>query len=173
MVRSVVPRCEQIRGTHRPNKVAGLIGTRVAKTILASGITSCINRPDIWTQAIRSNLTKLLCHGGRPHMGPGSEAGTTSRYAFAFSRRTAPEVCKVAPPQKKRAHATLRRARGRPGARCTRGLVCKTCEEKRTRAYRFSGGIPAFPAQWFYGLYVVSPVTGLVDTVIGVSFPPT
>ena len=25
-------------------------------------------------------------------------------------------------------------------------------QEKRTRAYRFSGGIPAFPAQWFYGL---------------------
>jgi hypothetical protein len=25
-------------------------------------------------------------------------------------------------------------------------------QEKRTRAYRFSGGNPAFPAQWFYGL---------------------
>src|ERR1700722_13811716 len=30
-----------------------------------------INRPDIWMQAIRSNLEKLLRHGGRPHMGPG------------------------------------------------------------------------------------------------------
>ena len=26
------------------------------------------------------------------------------------------------------------------------------CERKRTRAYRFSGGTPAFPAQWLYGL---------------------
>src|ERR1700730_14213617 len=26
-------------------------------------------------------------------------------------------------------------------------------KEKRTRAYRFSGSNPAFPAQWFYGLY--------------------
>ena len=26
------------------------------------------------------------------------------------------------------------------------------CAKKRTRAYRFSGGNPAFPAQWFYGL---------------------
>src|SRR5665647_1152886 len=26
-----------------------------------------------------------------------------------------------------------------------------------TRAYRFSGGSPAFPAQWFYGLYRVLP----------------
>jgi hypothetical protein len=39
-----------------------------------------------------------------------------------------------------------------PGARCTRGLVCKMHKEMRTRAYRFSGGNPAFPAQWLYGL---------------------
>jgi hypothetical protein len=44
------------------------------------------------------------------------------------------------------------RAQGRPGARCTRGLVRKMHKQKRTRAYRFSGSIPAFPAQWFYGL---------------------
>jgi len=25
-------------------------------------------------------------------------------------------------------------------------------KQKRTRAYRFSGSIPAFPAQWPYGL---------------------
>ena len=28
----------------------------------------------------------------------------------------------------------------------------------RTRAYRSSGEHPAFPAQWLYGLYVISPV---------------
>src|SRR5882757_6280426 len=28
---------------------------------------------------------------------------------------------------------------------------------RRTRAYRFSGGTPAFPARWLYGLYVLSP----------------
>jgi hypothetical protein len=44
------------------------------------------------------------------------------------------------------------RAQGRPGARCTRGLVRKMHKEMRTRAYRFSGNTPAFPAQWFYGL---------------------
>jgi len=26
----------------------------------------------------------------------------------------------------------------------------------RTRAYRFSGNTPAFPAQWLYGLYAIS-----------------
>jgi hypothetical protein len=45
-----------------------------------------------------------------------------------------------------------RRAQGMPGACCTRGLACNKCEELRTRAYRYSRSIPAFPAQWFYGL---------------------
>src|SRR5713101_6425360 len=44
------------------------------------------------------------------------------------------------------------RAQGMPGARCTRGLVCKSAQRKRTRAYRFSRSSPAFPAQWLYGL---------------------
>ena len=30
-------------------------------------------------------------------------------------------------------------------------------EEKRTRAYRFSGGSPAFPARWCYGLLRALP----------------
>src|SRR6188472_2431537 len=45
-----------------------------------------------------------------------------------------------------------REGQGMPGARCTRGLVCKMHKQMRTRAYRFSGGNPAFPAQWLYGL---------------------
>jgi len=54
-----------------------------------------------------------------------------------------PEFCGVPP---------KRREQGMPDARCTRGLVCKMDQGKRTRAYRFSGGTPAFPAQWLYGL---------------------
>jgi hypothetical protein len=37
--------------------------------------------------------------------------------------------------------------------------------KKRTRAYRFSGNTPAFPAQWFTAYFVLSPVTGFVVTV--------
>ena len=44
------------------------------------------------------------------------------------------------------------REQGMPDARCTRGLVCNMCKRMRTRAYRFSGGNPTFPAQWLYGL---------------------
>src|SRR5215207_1179887 len=49
------------------------------------------------------------------------------------------------------------RAQGRPGARCTRGLVCNMHKEVRTRAYRSSGEHPAFPAQWFNGLWRALP----------------
>jgi hypothetical protein len=49
-----------------------------------------------------------------------------------------------------------------PGARCTRGLVCKIVQRKRTRAYRFSGGNPAFPAQLVLTAYaVLSPATNV------------
>src|SRR5258705_914332 len=53
-----------------------------------------------------------------------------------------------------------------PGARCTGRLACKIAK-KRTRAYRFSGGNPAFPAQWFYG---VLRAPGLFDTVACASY---
>ena len=49
------------------------------------------------------------------------------------------------------------RAQGKPGADCTRGLVCQKCALWRTRAYRFSRNIPAFPAQWLYGLLRALP----------------
>ena len=71
MVGSIDPRCETVRGTHWPVKVAGVFGTRVAENHLGQRFKARrINRPDIWMQAIRSDLKKLLWHGGRPHMGP-------------------------------------------------------------------------------------------------------
>ena len=49
------------------------------------------------------------------------------------------------------------RAQGRPGARCTRGLVCNCAQKTRTRAYRYRRSIPAFPAQWLYDLLRALP----------------
>jgi hypothetical protein len=51
------------------------------------------------------------------------------------------------------------RAQGRPGARCTRGLVCKLHKEKRTRAYRFSGGIRPSLRNGFTAYSALSPAT--------------
>ena len=72
-------------------------------------------------------------------------------YAKALSRRDAPELCPLACPLRDE------RAQGRPGARCTRGLVCNVQNKVRTRAYRSSGEHPAFPAQWFDGLWRALP----------------
>ena len=80
-------------------------------------------------------------------MGPGSRPGRQK----LFSRRIAPELCKKLPALFKQ------RAQGRPGARCTRGLVCDCATRVCTRAYRFSGEHPAFPAQWLYGLWRALP----------------
>ena len=78
-----------------------------------------------------------------------SDVGSRSR------DRLLPEVCNFVRVLCKE------RAQGRPGARRTRGLVCIGYREKRTRAYRFSGNTPAFPAQWLYDLYVISLVAML------------
>ena len=81
---------------------------------------------------------------------PGSSPGMTL-VAFFDIRLRDLATCSVrglhfvCPPRRQR-------AQGRPGARCTRGLACNCAQRTRTRAYRFSGNTPAFPAQWLYGL---------------------
>jgi hypothetical protein len=47
-----------------------------------------------------------------------------------------------------------REDRVRAAPAVSRAIVIR---QKRTRAYRFSGGNPAFPAQWFYGLFRALP----------------
>jgi hypothetical protein len=87
-----------------------------------------------------------------PRAGPliGFRFASTRRANTARRSRSAdtPGLCVGHPPK---------RAQGMPGARCTRGLVCQTAQKRRTRAYRFSGGIPASPAQWLYGLLRALP----------------
>jgi hypothetical protein len=51
------------------------------------------------------------------------------------------------------------RAQGRPGARRTLGPPAN--RKAGGSHHRFARSHPAFPAQWFYGLYALSPDTGL------------
>src|SRR5437016_13631877 len=76
MVGSIDPRCETVRGTHWPKKVAWLFGARVAETILASGPKSPHQQAGHMdaSDPIRPSK-KLLWHGGRPHMGPDRRVG--------------------------------------------------------------------------------------------------
>ena len=71
----------------------------------------------------------------------------------AFSRRDASEVYVTFGPGS--------RARGKPGARCTRGLVCKVHKEN---AHEHTGSAEAIRLSLrdgFTAYFVLSPVTGL------------
>jgi hypothetical protein len=71
-------------------------------------------------------------------------AMTVHKYESASSPRNAPESFKKRPPKNR--GRRKRRVLAAPAV--SRAKVHK---EMRTRAYRYSRSIPAFPAQWFYG----------------------
>jgi hypothetical protein len=52
-----------------------------------------------------------------------------------------------------------------PGARCTRGLVCKLRKQRRTRAYRAAETLRHPLRNGFTAYNALSPVNGLVVTV--------
>ncbi len=57
-----------------------------------------------------------------------------------------------------RAYPPKNRGRRECRMRAAPAVSCALCAiKKRTRAYRFSGGNPASPAQWLYGLYRALP----------------
>src|SRR5258708_17825824 len=66
-------------------------------------------------------------------------------YSFAIPRREAPELLDKPFP-------LITEGAGTAGCTLHPRSRVQDCAKKRTRAYRFSGGNPAFPAQWLYGL---------------------
>ena len=82
-----------------------------------------------------------------PHHAQGRVEGgeiprMTSRSRRGFSREVL--SFRSRPPRKEGA--------GKAGCALHPRSRVQNCAKKRTRAYRFSGSSPAFPAQWFYGL---------------------
>src|SRR5712691_3232419 len=73
--------------------------------------------------------------------------------ASAFSRRDAPELCVDCRPLKEE-------GAGKAGCALHPRSRVQTCTKKRTRAYRCSQDIPAFPARWFTAYFELSPVNG-------------
>ena len=55
----------------------------------------------------------------------------------------------------------MSRGRREDRVRAAPAVSCAKANKKRTRAYRFSGGNPAFPARWFTAYSALSLVTGL------------
>jgi hypothetical protein len=90
---------------------------------------------------------------------------TTTECAATISRRVASELCWIP------SRPLEQRAQGRPGARCTRGLVCHLRTKSRTRAYRSSGGIRPSLRNGFTAYFVLFPVNGSFATVAAQDSP--
>ena len=77
-------------------------------------------------------------------------------HGSAFPRHHARELCQSFRPEKQR-------AQGRPGARCTRGLACKSRKKTHTsiQVQRKQSGLPC--AMVLTVSFVLSPVTGLLS----------
>ncbi len=98
---------------------------------------------------------------------PVGSSGYDRKHTSAFSRRHSPEVCKFICPQNKRAQGDPQeRAQGRPGARCTRGLMCKGIQKN---AHEHTGSAEAVRPSLrngFTAYIVLSPARpGLLVTV--------
>ena len=104
-------------------------------------------------------------------MGPGSRPGRRSYFSDSnfkqwmcvhiLAARSCPSFCVSLSPERRGSREC--RMRAAPAVSCA-----KLCERRRTRAYRFSGGNPAFPAQWPYGLLRALPgESGFVVSVAG------
>src|SRR5271155_2874481 len=94
MAGSIDPRCETLRGTHWPVTVAGVFGTRVAETILASGPPTASTGRTYGCKRSDQTVKNFLWHGGRPHMGPCVRRDDgVGMHTLAFSRRNSPEFC--------------------------------------------------------------------------------
>jgi len=74
------------------------------------------------------------------------------RHDFTLSRRTASEFFH---------QITLKRYRGRREGRVPVAPMVRVQQKSTRQNHRYEPEQPAFPAQWFYGLYVISPVTRL------------
>ena len=93
-------------------------------------------------------------------MGPGSRPGQGRDDVERLSRS---QTCLRIPAAHcarvlQKSFAQKKEGAGKTGcALHPRSRVQCASQEMRTRAYRFSGNTPAFPAQWLYGLYRALP----------------
>jgi hypothetical protein len=84
--------------------------------------------------------------------------GDDGLHVFRFSFQTTACVLATSFVRGLQIRSPKRRGRREDRVRAAPAVSCANMHiEKRTRAYRFSGSSPAFPAQWFYGLFRALP----------------
>ena len=117
----------------------GRVGRRATGTVIARSEATKQSRPSCAARWIASR--SLSSAGIRPTRwlamtegGCSAHSISISKHSFTISRLDLPEACyRISLPSEERAQGML-------GARCT-AVSCAIAQKKRTRAYRFSGGI--------------------------------
>ena len=87
MVGSIDPRCETLRGTHWPVKVAGVFGTRVAENHLGQRFKATASTGRTYGCKRSDQTLKNSCGTGAVHIWVPAFAGTTASPAIAQPRR--------------------------------------------------------------------------------------
>src|SRR3984957_3857535 len=111
MAGSIDPRCETVRGTHWPGKVAGVFGTRVAENHLgqrsptaSTGRTYGCKRSD--------QTSKNSCGTGAVHIWVPAFAGTTLREDTVIVKSFRDEAIQICASVAPLVSAQLRRSAG-------------------------------------------------------------
>jgi hypothetical protein len=130
-----------------------VFGTRVAENHLGQRSSTAPTGRTYGCKRSDQTIKKLLRHGGLPGTtwGEFSDSIVKQQIDMRPHSRGAmrPSFASVPPSSNKR-------AQGKPGARCTRGLVCKTAQ-KNAHEHTGSAEASGFPCAVGYGLFRALP----------------
>jgi hypothetical protein len=104
----------------------------------------------VWLPRYLLDLIPRSRESGVSRDGPRDDFSQTS----TFPRRDPPESCLVRVPLEMRGRRECR-------VRAAPAVSCASAQKSAHASIQGSGEHPTFPAQWFCGLYALSPVTGL------------
>ena len=153
MERSIEQRCETVRGTHRPSTGRVVVWNSHRANHLGQRSIRSHSKGRTYGCKRSDPLKKLLCHGGRPHMGPGLRRDDTEivappvNHTSAFSRHELSELCSSFRPH-------FAEGAGKAGCRLHPWARCN--KKHRGRTTGVTGNNPAFPARWVTA-YTCSP----------------
>src|SRR5215475_13032181 len=135
-----------------PHLVANASGAlRPSLAVRSPSLKKCVG----WAKARRAVPTAFRTVGTRSlssgaHLrDPLALPTLRTNREILFSRRVASESCK---------QIALTERRGRRECRVMASPMARLQQKSRRQSPQVQPDQPAFPAQWFYGLYVVSPV---------------
>ena len=138
-------------------RTQGPIATAISYAKSASSISFDRGHNAVWVPDARC---ALRTSPGRRGVSIQIQLSNSKRMRRPHSRGAeTPELCVIFHPPK------AQRAQGRPGARCTRGLVCKHAQKNAHEHTGSAETLRPSPRNGFTAYFALSPVTGFLATV--------